>query len=55
MCVYVCICVCMCVPPEQRLSAGNALKHPWFSEQPYPCPDELMPTFTKRSDEDDVQ
>ena len=32
---------------SQRISAGEALKHAWFAEQPYPCPTELMPTFSK--------
>mmetsp|Transcript_2644 Transcript_2644/g.4829 ORF Transcript_2644/g.4829 Transcript_2644/m.4829 type:complete len:253 (+) Transcript_2644:193-951(+) len=37
--------------PEKRISAGDALKHKWFTDQPYPCPKELMPTFTKNEEE----
>ena len=38
--------------PNQRLSASEALKHPYFREEPPPKPHHLMPTFpsTHRSD-----
>ena len=31
--------------PEKRIEASEALKHPWFSEQPLPLSEDLMPTF----------
>lgn len=31
--------------PAQRISAQEALQHPWFQENPKPKPKELMPTF----------
>ncbi|CAD8210325.1 unnamed protein product (macronuclear) [Paramecium tetraurelia] len=31
--------------PEKRIEASDALKHPWFSEQPLPLSEDLMPTF----------
>ena len=38
--------------PNQRLSAREALNHPYFREEPPPKPHHLMPTFpsTHRSD-----
>mmetsp|Transcript_22702 Transcript_22702/g.33172 ORF Transcript_22702/g.33172 Transcript_22702/m.33172 type:complete len:442 (+) Transcript_22702:158-1483(+) len=37
--------------PKQRISASEALKHEWFTEQPLPCPEELMPVFKSRHDD----
>ena len=31
--------------PSKRISAADALKHPWFEENPRPKPTALMPTF----------
>lgn len=31
--------------PEKRISAEEALKHPWFSEAPLPAGPESMPDF----------
>jgi len=33
--------------PDRRLTAEEALKHPWFSEAPMPQKEALMPTFRK--------
>jgi cell division cycle 2-like protein len=29
--------------PAQRMSAAEAVKHPWFSEHPLPTPENMMP------------
>lgn len=34
--------------PAKRVTAAEALKHPFFSEQPFPKQPELMPTFPSR-------
>jgi serine/threonine protein kinase len=34
--------------PAKRITASEALKHPFFSEQPFPKQPELMPTFPAR-------
>jgi serine/threonine protein kinase len=31
--------------PSKRITAKEALNHPWFSEKPYPKPGDLMPHF----------
>lgn len=31
--------------PEKRISAGAALRHPWFSEAPFPLDPSQLPTF----------
>ncbi|CAD7701429.1 unnamed protein product [Ostreobium quekettii] len=31
--------------PEQRISAHDALNHPWFEERPLPASKEMLPTF----------
>lgn len=31
--------------PENRISAADALEHPWFTEAPLPTPKHLMPKF----------
>jgi len=31
--------------PKDRLTAEQALEHPWFSEEPLPVPHDQMPTF----------
>lgn len=35
----------LCYNPEERITAADALKHPYFQEAPLPQPIELMPTF----------
>jgi serine/threonine protein kinase len=35
--------------PSKRISAAQALQHPYFTEAPRPCPQELMPTFQSQS------
>ena len=35
--------------PAERLTAREALGHPWFREGPLPAPRELMPTFPSRA------
>lgn len=35
----------LCYDPRQRLTAAQALNHPYFSEKPLPQSKELMPTF----------
>jgi len=36
--------------PAKRITATEALKHPWFKEKPAPQEIELMPTFPARND-----
>ncbi|KAF1747119.1 hypothetical protein GCK72_023578 [Caenorhabditis remanei] len=36
--------------PSQRLTASEALNHPWFEEHPKPVPCEDLPTFPARSE-----
>jgi len=36
--------------PEKRISAQDALDHPWFDEHPRPKAKELMPTYPTRKD-----
>ena len=31
--------------PEKRISASAALRHPWFSEAPFPLDPSQLPTF----------
>jgi cell division cycle 2-like protein len=35
--------------PTQRITAQEALKHPYFSESPLPKDERLMPTFPSKS------
>lgn len=35
--------------PAKRISAADALKHPWFDESPLPTPEWLMPSFPQGS------
>jgi hypothetical protein len=35
---------------EKRISCAEALRHPWFSEQPLPKDTALMPTFPATND-----
>lgn len=35
--------------PASRISARDALDHPWFREGPLPAPRELMPSFRSRA------
>jgi len=37
--------------PEKRITASNALKHPWFQEQPLPCGIKEMPVFENGTNE----
>jgi cell division cycle 2-like protein len=36
--------------PEARISAQDALDHPWFEEHPLPKAKEMMPTYPTRKD-----
>ncbi|XP_078171899.1 cyclin-dependent kinase G-2-like [Carex rostrata] len=38
--------------PERRISAKEALRHPWFSEVPLPKSRDFMPTFPAHNDKD---
>ncbi|KAJ4790532.1 Cyclin-dependent kinase 2 [Rhynchospora pubera] len=38
--------------PERRISAEEALRHPWFSEVPLPKSKDFMPTFPAHNDKD---
>jgi serine/threonine protein kinase len=38
----------LCYDPEQRISANDALMHPYFAESPAPQDPKLMPTFPSR-------
>ncbi|KAJ3696894.1 hypothetical protein LUZ61_000599 [Rhynchospora tenuis] len=38
--------------PERRISAEEALSHPWFSEVPLPKSKDFMPTFPAHNDKD---
>ncbi len=38
----------LCLDPAQRISADDALAHPWFSEPPRPKLAIEMPTFAER-------
>ncbi|KAF3337939.1 cyclin-dependent kinase G-2-like isoform X2 [Carex littledalei] len=38
--------------PERRISAEEALRHPWFSEVPLPKSRDFMPTFPAHNDKD---
>ena len=31
--------------PSKRISAKEAMEHPYFQEKPYPKPKDMMPTF----------
>lgn len=31
--------------PSKRITAEKALNHPYFQQDPLPCPEQLMPTF----------
>lgn len=35
----------LALDPSQRISAQNALKHPWFEERPVPVSKTMLPTF----------
>lgn len=35
----------LCYDPKRRISAREALDHPFFDEDPIPCPLESMPRF----------
>lgn len=35
--------------PAKRITAAEALSHPWFSESPPPKIQELMPTFPSKA------
>uniref|UniRef100_A0A1I7XU81 cyclin-dependent kinase n=1 Tax=Heterorhabditis bacteriophora TaxID=37862 RepID=A0A1I7XU81_HETBA len=37
--------------PERRITAAEALKHPWFTEDPQPTPSEMFPTFPAKSEQ----
>ncbi|KAH9157248.1 hypothetical protein AeRB84_000923 [Aphanomyces euteiches] len=37
--------------PEKRISAADALRHPYFDERPFPKEVGMMPTFPSRHDE----
>lgn len=39
-----------CLPQERRISAEEALEHPWFREHPLPKDQALMPTFPATND-----
>jgi cell division cycle 2-like len=36
----------------QLITAGEALRHPWFSEVPLPKSKDFMPTFPAHNDKD---
>lgn len=38
--------------PEKRITAEDALSHPWFSEVPLPKSKEFMPTFPAQHAQD---
>lgn len=38
----------LCFDPESRISAKDALKHPYFKEDPPPKPSELFPSFPSK-------
>ena len=35
---------------ERRISCADAIKHPWFQEQPLPKDPAIMPTFPSTND-----
>ncbi|GMH42083.1 hypothetical protein BSKO_10002 [Bryopsis sp. KO-2023] len=35
----------LCLDPKQRISAKDALNHPWFEERPRACLKTMLPTF----------
>lgn len=37
----------------QRISAAEALNHEFFKELPLPCPEDAMPTFRSRHEEEE--
>lgn len=37
----------LCYDPEKRISAKDALTHPYFEENPLPTPQQDMPTFVE--------
>ena len=39
-----------CTLQERRISAEEALEHPWFREHPLPKDPALMPTFPATND-----
>ena len=36
--------------PKQRITAAEALRHPWFTESPLPVQPCMMPTFPSRAE-----
>ena len=38
----------LCYDPARRITAAQAVRHPWFAEAPAPCPPHKMPVFKSR-------
>jgi serine/threonine protein kinase len=38
--------------PKKRITAPEALRHPWFNENPLPCKQEEMPVFQELYDKE---
>jgi cell division cycle 2-like protein len=39
----------LCYNPEERITAEEAMKHPFFTEQPLPKDPSLFPSFPSKS------
>ena len=48
------LCRLLCFDPSQRITAVDALAHPWFDEVPHAQDPQMMPTFPSMN-EDNLQ
>ena len=46
------LCKLLILDPAKRISAADAVEHPWFREEPLPKPQSEMPTFPIMSEKE---